>query len=61
MTADNSLHLVMKEGDLNDGGVPLKDVYNVLVLKKNFASVSQIKDSVRYFFFVLMTFKFSEM
>ena len=34
MTADNSMHPVTKEGDLNDGSVLLKDVYHVPNLKK---------------------------
>ncbi|KAK4426940.1 hypothetical protein Salat_1462800, partial [Sesamum alatum] len=45
VTVDNSLHPVMKEGDLNDGGVFLKDVYHVPGLKKNLGSISQITDS----------------
>ncbi|KAA8515544.1 hypothetical protein F0562_018845 [Nyssa sinensis] len=47
VTADNSLHLVVKEGNFNvkkyianAGGVSLKDVYHVPSLKKNLASVS---------------------
>ena len=51
MTADNSMHPVTKEGDLNDGSVLLKDVYHVPGLKKNLASVSQITDSGRYVLF----------
>ena len=51
MTADNSMHPVTKEGDLNDGSVLLKDVYHVPGLKKNLASVSQITDSRRYVLF----------
>ncbi|KAL0408223.1 UNVERIFIED_CONTAM: Retrovirus-related Pol polyprotein from transposon RE2 [Sesamum radiatum] len=47
VTADNSLHPMMKEGDLNDRGIFLKDVYHVPGLKKNLASVSQITDSGR--------------
>ena len=34
MTADNSMHPVTKEGDLNDGSVLLKDVYHVPGLEK---------------------------
>ncbi|KAK8485615.1 hypothetical protein V6N11_008478 [Hibiscus sabdariffa] len=51
VTADNSLHLVTKEGDLNDGSILLKDVYHVVGLKKNLAYVSQITDSGRYVLF----------
>ncbi|GMI96773.1 hypothetical protein HRI_003346600 [Hibiscus trionum] len=51
VTADNSLHPVTKEGDLNDGGVFLKDVYHVPGLRKNLAYVSQITDSGRYVLF----------
>ena len=51
MTADNSMHPVTKEEDLNDGSVLLKDVYHVPGLKKNLASVSQITDSGRYVLF----------
>ncbi|KAK8344206.1 hypothetical protein V6Z11_A07G063300 [Gossypium hirsutum] len=40
VTADNTLHPGTKEGDLNDGGVFLNDVYHVPGLKKNLASVS---------------------
>lgn len=52
MTADNSMHSVMKEGkfnvkaeNLNGEGLTLQDVYQVPGLKKNLASVSQITDS----------------
>ena len=48
VTADNSMHPVTKEGDLNDGSVPHKDVYHVPSLKKHLAFVSQITDSGRY-------------
>ena len=51
MTADNSMHPMTKEGDLNDGSVLLKDVYHVPGLKKNLASISQITDSGRYVLF----------
>ena len=34
MTADNSMHPVTKEGDLNDRSVLLKDVYYVPGLEK---------------------------
>lgn len=58
VTADNSLHLVVKKGyfkikesNSNDGGISLKDVYHVPGLKKNLASVSQIADSGRYVIF----------
>ncbi|KAA8541518.1 hypothetical protein F0562_022670 [Nyssa sinensis] len=58
VTADNSLHPVVKEGNFNVkkdisnvGGVSLKDVYHVPGLKKNLASVSQIADSGRYVLF----------
>ncbi|KAA8540328.1 hypothetical protein F0562_024753 [Nyssa sinensis] len=58
VTADNSLHPVVKEGNFNvkkdisnAGGVSLKDVYHVPGLKKNLASVSQIADSGRYVLF----------
>ena len=44
VTANNSMHPVMKEGDLNDGSVLLKDIYHVPGFKKNLASVSQIAD-----------------
>ncbi|KAK8291697.1 hypothetical protein V6Z12_D06G075600 [Gossypium hirsutum] len=47
VTADNSLHPVKKEGNLNDRDVLLKDVYHVRGLKKNIASVSQITYSKR--------------
>ena len=53
MTADNSMHPMMKERDLNDGRVLLKDVYHVSGLKKNIASVSQITDSGNYVLFAL--------
>ena len=42
MTADNSMHPMMKEEDLNDGSVLLNNVYHVPGLKKNLAFVSQI-------------------
>ena len=52
VTADNSMHSVMKEGkfnvkaeNLNGEGLTLEDVYQVPGLKKNLASVSQITDS----------------
>lgn len=52
VTADNSMHSVMKEGkfnvkaeNLNGEGLTLQDVYQVPGLKKNLASVSQITDS----------------
>ena len=49
MTADNSLHPVMKEGNFNSSNdtkcVSLKDGYHVPGLKKNLASFSQITDS----------------
>ncbi|KAK8525313.1 hypothetical protein V6N12_014008 [Hibiscus sabdariffa] len=51
VTADNSLHPVTKEGDLNDRSILLKDVYHVPGLKKNLASASQITDSGRYVLF----------
>ncbi|KAA8538375.1 hypothetical protein F0562_028079 [Nyssa sinensis] len=58
VTADNSLHPVVKERNFNvkkdisnAGGVSLKDVYHVPGLKKNLASVSQIADSRRYVLF----------
>ncbi|KAK9192892.1 hypothetical protein WN944_003585 [Citrus x changshan-huyou] len=56
VTADNSLHHVLKkghfkEGNSNDGGIFLKEVYHVPGLKKNLASVSQITDSERYVLF----------
>ncbi|KAK8291698.1 hypothetical protein V6Z12_D06G075600 [Gossypium hirsutum] len=51
VTADNSLHPVKKEGNLNDRDVLLKDVYHVRGLKKNIASVSQITYSKRYILF----------
>ncbi|KAA8549858.1 hypothetical protein F0562_001542 [Nyssa sinensis] len=58
VTADNSLHPIVKEGDFNVkkdisnvSGVSLKDVYHVPSLKKNLASVSQIVDSGRYVLF----------
>ncbi|KAA8521602.1 hypothetical protein F0562_012275 [Nyssa sinensis] len=54
VTANNSLHPVVKEGNFNVkkdisnvGGVSLKNVYCVPSLKKNLASVSQIADSER--------------
>ncbi|KAK8593173.1 hypothetical protein V6N12_045258 [Hibiscus sabdariffa] len=50
-TADNSLHPITKEGDLNDGSVHLKDIYHVVGLKKKLASVSQITYSRRYVLF----------
>lgn len=40
-----------KEGNSNDGGIFLKEVYHVPGLKKNLASVSQITDSERYVLF----------
>ena len=51
MTADNSMHPITKERDLNDGRVLLKDVYHVPGSKKNLASVSQITDSGSYVLF----------
>nr|DAD45748.1 TPA_asm: hypothetical protein HUJ06_003978 [Nelumbo nucifera] len=58
VTADNSLHPVVREGIFNvienssiDEGLSLKDVYHVPGLKKNLASVSQITDSGRYVLF----------
>ena len=45
--ADNSMHPMTKEGDLNDESVLLKNVYHVPDLKKNLASVSQITNSGR--------------
>ncbi|XP_073158632.1 uncharacterized protein [Henckelia pumila] len=58
VTADNSLHPVVKEGNFsiqkdipNFGGVFLKYVYHVSGLKKNLASVSQITDAGRYVLF----------
>lgn len=54
VTADNSLHPVIKEGfykEDNSEGVRLDDVYHVPGLKKNLASVSQITNSGRYVLF----------
>lgn len=58
MTTDNSLHLVVKEGHFNVtknasnvDDVSLKDVYHVLSLKKNIASVFQITNSGRHVLF----------
>jgi len=58
ITADNSLHPVVKEGHFNvkadtsnAEGVSLKDVYHVPGLKKNLASVSQLTNSGRYVLF----------
>ena len=51
MIADNSMHPMTKEGDLNDGSVLLKNVYHVPGLKKNLAFVSQITNSGRYVLF----------
>lgn len=58
VTADNSLHPVMKEGHFNvkaqnsdAEGLTLEDVYQVPGLKKNLASVSQITDSGKYVLF----------
>ncbi|KAA8532301.1 hypothetical protein F0562_032334 [Nyssa sinensis] len=58
VTAYNSLHPEVKEGNLNVkkdisivGGISLKDVYHVPGLKKNLASVSQMADSGRYVLF----------
>lgn len=58
MTADNSMHSVMKEGkfnvkaeNLNGEGLTLQDVYQVPGLKKNLASVSQITDSGEFVLF----------
>ncbi|KAH6797558.1 hypothetical protein C2S52_022112 [Perilla frutescens var. hirtella] len=62
VTADNSLHPVVKEETVCiDKDVSLEDVYHVPGLKKNLASVSQITDSGRdidrrgdYYIFVKM-------
>lgn len=58
MTADNSLHSVMKEGyfnvhanSSNSAGVALRNVYHVPGLKKNLASMSQLTDSGKYVLF----------
>lgn len=56
MTADNSLHHVIKEGrfratNLNGEHLVLDEVYQVPGLKKNLASVSQITNSGRYVLF----------
>lgn len=60
VTANNSLHLVIKEGNFNlnvegnslsDNVIALKDVYHVPSLKKNLASVSQITGSCKYVLF----------
>lgn len=58
VTADNSMHSVMKEGkfnvkaeNLNGEGLTLQDVYQVPGLKKNLASVSQITDSGEFVLF----------
>lgn len=58
VTADNSLHPVVKEGHLIvkadksvSDTVALRDVYHAPGLKKNLASVSQITDSGRYVLF----------
>ncbi|KAJ9554092.1 hypothetical protein OSB04_018137 [Centaurea solstitialis] len=54
LTADNSLHPVMKEGNFNVDNsehVSLKDVYYVPGLKKNLASVSQITENGKYVLF----------
>ena len=58
MIADNSMHPVTKEGDLNDRSVLLKDVYHVPGLEKNLATVSQITDQEGMFFLVLKMFKY---
>ncbi|KAL7153023.1 hypothetical protein ABFS83_04G137000 [Erythranthe nasuta] len=53
VTADNSLHPVVKEGNFDvqsdnfTSNVSLKDVYHVPGLKKNLASVSQLADPGR--------------
>ena len=51
MTADNSMHPMTKEEDLNDRSVLLKTVSHVPGLKKNLAFVSQITNSGRYVLF----------
>ena len=55
MTADNSLHPVMKEGNFNCSNdtkrVSLNNVYHVPGLKKNLASVSQITGNGKYVLF----------
>ena len=58
MTADNSLHHVMQEGDYkadnsNGKGLILEDVYQVSGLKKNLASVSQITSTGKFVLFGL--------